>query len=579
MDASTFYGGTNIQNHAAARRKLDDETAEELLEKIDANAGSSEFTSTSGTPGSSQAVHVQPKDSIASKKFSVKWEAKEFSPTDTACCYRPQGGSVPQEPLVYFSRYFSPQIFRDFAKFTNMYALQRDGTELGTTEEEIKVFFGMLMLMGVLKFPRVRMYWTTATRIPAIAEAMSAKRFFKIGAALHISDSNAPRDPNSQGKFWKVRPVIEAVRQRCLLLEPLEHNSVDEQMIAFTGRVAAKQFVKGKPNPEGVKVFVRCSSDGLAHDYELYQGKGTGVSAQHSHLGLGGSVVMRLVQTMSQGQNLKCFMDNYFSSVKLFLELKEIGILASGTIRANRLLGCQLKTEKQMKTEGRGCTDHKVSKEGDIVLVRWQDNGVVNMASTHVGTGNTGKVKRWSESKKTHIDIDCPDVILQYKYMGGVDKLDFVMSFYPMRTKTKKWTVRVISHFASFSLANSWLEYVRDEDKEKLLKKNTMDMLAFQTDVAHSLITCNKTAQKKRGRPSNESPQPVAKRAHNAEPQSTNTVRYDGCYHWPEHVSMPFAQRCRREDCSSKSRIRCKKCGIFLCLSAQKNCFFLFHTN
>uniref|UniRef100_A0A147BMX0 Putative piggybac transposable element-derived n=1 Tax=Ixodes ricinus TaxID=34613 RepID=A0A147BMX0_IXORI len=118
------------------------------------------------------------------------------------------------------------------------------------------------------------------------------------------------------------------------------------------------------------------------------------------------------------------------------------------------------------------------------------------------------------------------------------------MSFYPMRTKTKKWTVRVISHFAFFSLANSWLEYVRDADKERLLKKNTMDMLAFQTDVAHSLITCNKTAQKRRGRPSNESPQPVAKKAHNAEPLPTNTVRYDGCYHWPERVSMPFAQRC-----------------------------------
>ncbi|KAG0442884.1 hypothetical protein HPB47_015522 [Ixodes persulcatus] len=177
-------------------------------------------------------------------------------------------------------------------------------------------------------------------------------------------------------------------------------------------------------------------------------------------------------------------MDNYyFSSVKLFLELKEMEILASGTIRANRLLGCQLKTEKQMEKEGRGCTDHKVSEEGNIVLVRWQDNGVVNMASTHVETGNAGK------------------------------------------TKTKKWTVREIAHFASFSLANSWLEYVRDADKERLLKKNTMGMLAFQTNVTHSLITCNKMAQKKRGRPSNESPQPVAKKAHNTEPPPTNTVR------------------------------------------------------
>ncbi|KAG0415856.1 hypothetical protein HPB47_006966 [Ixodes persulcatus] len=193
----------DIQNHAAARRKLDDETAEELLEKI------------------------------ANKDISDG----DFSDDESA-----------EADLES----------------------KRDGTELGTTEEEIKVFFGMLMLMGVLKFPRVWMNWTTSTRIPAIAKAMSAKRFFKIRAALHISDSNAPRDPNSQDKFWKVCPVIEADRQRCLLLEPFEHNSVDEQMIAFTSRVAAKQFVKGKPSPEGVKVFVRCSSDSLAHDYELY---------------------------------------------------------------------------------------------------------------------------------------------------------------------------------------------------------------------------------------------------------------------------------------------------------------------
>ncbi|KAL3221916.1 hypothetical protein MRX96_050159 [Rhipicephalus microplus] len=218
-------------------------------------------------------------------------------------------------------------LFQDFAEFTNRYVLQRDGTVLATTKEEIKVFFGILMLMGVLMYPRVRMYWQAATRIPAIADAMGVKRFFKIRGALHITDANAEWDPNSLDKFWKVRPLSEAVRGRCLQLVPLEKNSIDEQMVPFTGRIAAKQFVKGKPNPEGVNVFVRCSFDGLAHDFELYQGKGTGVSKEHSHLRLGGSVVMRLVEHLPKAQNIKCYMDNYFTSVKLLLELKEIGIL------------------------------------------------------------------------------------------------------------------------------------------------------------------------------------------------------------------------------------------------------------
>ncbi|KAG0420270.1 hypothetical protein HPB47_003585 [Ixodes persulcatus] len=136
-------------------------------------------------------------------------------------------------------------------------------------------------------------------------------------------------------------------------LGKMADSSIDEQMIPFTGRVAAKQFIRSRPNPEGVKVFARCSADGMAHDFELYQGKGTGVSTDHSYLGLGGSVVMRLVEHLPQGKNVTCYMDNYFSSLPLFRELKALGILSSGTIRSDRLQGYPLKSDKELKKEGR----------------------------------------------------------------------------------------------------------------------------------------------------------------------------------------------------------------------------------
>lgn len=140
--------------------------------------------------------------------------------------------------------------------------------------------------------------------------------------------------------------------------------------------------MRNKPNTEGIKVFVRSSSDGMAHDFELYQGKGTGVSADHSHLGLGGSVVMHLVENLLHGLNVRCFMDNYFSSVPLFREMKLLRILASGTIRSNRLLGCELKSDKELKKEGRRSHDSKITEDEDVVIVRWHDNGPVNMVST-----------------------------------------------------------------------------------------------------------------------------------------------------------------------------------------------------
>lgn len=506
----------------------------------------------------------------------MNWVSRDFNPGSILCTHVEMEYQSPTEPLEYFVRYLPDEVFEDLAEYTNRYHLQKTGSVLGTTPQEMKVFFGMMMYMAVLKFPRIRMYWNPRTRIAVIADAMPINRFFKLRSAVHITDAST-RDPSSTDKFWKVRPLIDVVKRRCLELEVLEHSSIDEQMIPFTGKVAAKQVIKSKPNPEGVKVFVRCSHDGLAHDFEIYQGKGTGVDSTHAHLGLGGSVVMRLSEAMPTHKNLKFFFDNYFTSIGLLRELKALGILATGTIRGNRLMGCSLKSEKELKKEGRGSMDEKVIEEGDVVLVRWLDNGVVNIASTQVGAGEVGVAKRWSVAAKERIEIPCPEAILYYnRFMGGVDKLDFVMALYPMRAKTRKWTVRVLSHFVSLALANSWLEYVRDASHEGLARSKTHDMMSFQTEVALSLIKQNQEVQKKRGRPSAEFQAPV-RQAHNARPSPPNAVRYDGKDHWPQQVEAPFPQRCRYEKCASKTRVRCRKCDIFLCISSKNDCFFLYH--
>lgn len=83
--------------------------------------------------------------------------------------------------------------------------------------------------------------------------------------------------------------------------------------------------------------------------------------------------------------------------------------------------------------------------------------------------------------------------------MGGVDKLDFVMFLYPIRIKTTKRPVQMISHFISFGLANSRLQFLRDASAESFSRKNTKDMLDFQTGVALTLVFRNKPAKKKCG--------------------------------------------------------------------------------
>lgn len=143
---------------------------------------------------------------------------------------------------------------------------------------------------------------------------------------------------------------------------------------------------------------------------------------------------MRLVKYLPLYRNFKCYFNNYFTSVLLLQKLKSIGIWAVGTIRANRLQGCVLTTDKELRREGRGSYDQKVTKGGDVILVRWQDKGVINVASSYVGVDDLSTARRWSEVTKQHVDIPCLALIKNYNtFMGGVDKMDFLFSLYPLR--------------------------------------------------------------------------------------------------------------------------------------------------
>ncbi|KAH8022778.1 hypothetical protein HPB51_005076 [Rhipicephalus microplus] len=92
-----------------------------------------------------------------------------------------------------------------------------------------------------------------------------------------------------------------------------------------------------------------------------------------------------------------------------------------------------------MRKDERGSTDIKVTEVGDVALARWKDNNLVTVASTQVSTGETNAVSRWSSSREERIEVECPQAILEYnRHMGGVDKLDFIMSLYQIPAMTKK---------------------------------------------------------------------------------------------------------------------------------------------
>ena len=172
----------------------------------------------------------------------------------------------------------------------------------------------------------------------------------------------------------------------------------------------------------------------MAYNFEFYQGKGTGVSEDHKDLGLGGSIVMGLVENLPERENFKVYFDNFFTSIPLLIQLKEKGFHALGVLKTNLMSGAILKSKGDMKRQGRGAMNSCVSESGDVAIVRWQDNNLDNVAPTFVGMG-----KQWSKKNTANIDVDYPEIIKYYNdFMGGVDLMDRLISYYSMTFRTKR---------------------------------------------------------------------------------------------------------------------------------------------
>ena len=114
-------------------------------------------------------------------------------------------------------------MFRDIIQLivdqTNLYGTQKSGKCASTSKEEMLKFIGMHILMGIANFPSYIFYWSRRLRYPAIVDCMPLKRFEALRRYLHIVD-NTTYDPEKGDKLFKIRPLIEAIRNECVKIEP-----------------------------------------------------------------------------------------------------------------------------------------------------------------------------------------------------------------------------------------------------------------------------------------------------------------------------------------------------------------------
>ncbi|KAG5867793.1 hypothetical protein JTB14_002765 [Gonioctena quinquepunctata] len=111
----------------------------------------------------------------------------------------------------------SEDIIQRIVNESHIYAQQR-GVTFDTTIEEMKVFFGFLIIKGFYNLPSIRLYWSTDQnmRVSRIANTISLMRFLTIVRYLHINNNeNAPKkgDPNFD-KLYKLKPMVTHLNQK-----------------------------------------------------------------------------------------------------------------------------------------------------------------------------------------------------------------------------------------------------------------------------------------------------------------------------------------------------------------------------
>lgn len=589
-----------------------------------------------------QSLHA-PSSSTAkgkkNKKVPVIWKKQKMEAYDAENFKFLGNSDLPAEiikldsPQEIFNFLFTDELIDMIVEQSNLKSIQNNANKpANITKEEIEQFIGMVIFMSCVKLPSTRLYWSKHVGQQQVYETMTCNRFDAIKKNLHFNNNEnfKPRGTDGYDKLFKVRPLLDKIRERLLLVPKEEYLAVDEQIIPTKCRHEIKQYNPAKPHKWGYKNQVLSGVSGFSYDFDIFAGDQSNTFPSDApDLGVSSNVVTRLASTVPKHQNHKLFFDNWFNSPNLQVYLFKNGILPLGTVRLNRVPNSNMPTEKELKKKGRGSMEEKTAEIDGVKLslVSWFDNKIVNMLSAYVGSEPTTTKQRYVRKEKQYKDITSPQAVDVYnQHMGGVDLLDSMLGYYRIQLRSRNWYKRIFFHMIDMTLVNAWLlwrrihgleylplfdfklavsEHMRKAGKVMVAKKRGRPASLLGTPTSSGGVTPtsevgspSSAVAKKRGRPSclrslnlpgtssqgnndtglPESPLP-SKKARKAPARHQelplNSVRTDNVAHYPEWIksTRQICQNCLKY----RSFTKCGKCNVFLCFNDKRNCFLEFH--
>jgi len=119
------------------------------------------------------------------------------------------------------------------------------------TVSEIKKFLGLIFVTGIVRKPKLELYWSTRGifQTPIFPQTMSRNRFQLIRRCLYFNDNNAAE--TNEDCLYKIRTVLEIVVNNFRTnYVPDREISLDEGMLGWRGRLRFRVY-----NPDKITKY------------------------------------------------------------------------------------------------------------------------------------------------------------------------------------------------------------------------------------------------------------------------------------------------------------------------------------
>lgn len=311
-------------------------------------------------------------------------------------------------PLKFFEEVFDIEFWQMLTDETNRYAEQVINNEYGepkkidekwfaVTVDEMKAYIALSIIMTQVKKPSVQMNWSKRKIIytPIYEQTMPYRRFLSITRFLHFSDNDCA---DKKDKMNKVRTIVNFFNEKFEeLYTPTENLSIDESLMKSKARLGCIVFVRIKRARYGIKFYKLCeSSSGYCLNFKIYTGQNSTADDEDMNVS---ETVVRDLSKLVINKGYTIFLDNWYSSPKIFDYLKANDTNAIGTVRSNRK---NMPKELEKLKLRKGQTAIRSSR--GILALKWSDRKDVYLLSTkHANEQmtDTGKKKTRKGGKLT----------------------------------------------------------------------------------------------------------------------------------------------------------------------------------